>query len=108
MVLPAAGVALLATGCNPHMYGALGTQVAEFYFSGSSTAAIRAHALHACSGLPGTQAYPLPKAGAPAASVVYDVRFNVTHASNMQLQRLLTCMSRQRDVTGYDIPDDDD
>jgi hypothetical protein len=101
----AAGVALLAAGCNSHVYGSLGNQVAEFYFTGSATAAMKAHAVQACSGLKGTSPYALPRGNAPLASQVYSVRFDVTHASNAQLQALLNCMSRQKGVTGFNIPD---
>jgi hypothetical protein len=108
MLLLAAGVTLVATACNANLYSGLGRQVAEFTFSASATQAMRAHALKACSGLPGTKAYRLPPKNSSLASQIYDVRFDVTHADNLQLQRLISCMTKQPGVQGVNIPDQSD
>ncbi|MHB2022535.1 MAG: hypothetical protein ACYCO3_04270 [Mycobacteriales bacterium] len=98
--------AALLSGCSGKLTRGLAAREVVVYFATEPTIAQQKAVLHACSGIPGTVAEALPKANAPLSTRVYGVRFRVDHATNKQLAKLLSCLSRQgsHGVSGYNIP----
>ncbi|MHB8342021.1 MAG: hypothetical protein ACYDB7_12745 [Mycobacteriales bacterium] len=90
-------VAPTATGCLSGASLSLKRElVVDFAPGYQQNQAVHDAVRKACSGLPGV----LTETPGPGSIAVYDVRFDITHASTRQLNRLYTCLSTQPGVEG--------
>ena len=89
-------VILLLAGC---------TQQRELvvHFKPGTTQAVRAAALHACTGAaPKTSPEPMPTASAASSDQVNDVRFRIDSADDRDIAQLETCLAKQPGVAGFE------
>lgn len=93
---------LVLGGCSG---GALSKRELVVVFSSSATAADHRAALDACTGVaPHTSPEPII-ASTYVSDRVGNVRFRIDHANDHDIAMLLKCLTKQRGVLGYNIPD---
>lgn len=98
-----AALAVMATavGCS----GSLSKRELVVHFLPTATPADHRAALTACTGVaPNTSPEPI-LVSHYASDRVGDVRFRIDHADDHDIAMLLTCLTKQRGVNGYNIPD---
>ncbi|HEV2370821.1 MAG TPA: hypothetical protein VGS19_01515 [Streptosporangiaceae bacterium] len=97
----AAVLALLAGGCA-QFDSALGQREAVVQFRPGTTNVARLAVRAACSRVPQAKPEPLPKDHL-AVDLLYDVRYQVSNASDGDLARLQECLQRFPSVTGIEF-----
>jgi hypothetical protein len=96
-----AAAACVAAGCA-NFNSALGKQEAVVTFSPGTSQAAMMKVRSACSGVPGAHPEAVPP-GANATSGLYDVRFQINQASDTDIAKLESCLSRFHSVRGINI-----
>jgi hypothetical protein len=99
-VTVAVGVTLLASGCAKFDQ-ALGQQEEVVIFQPNTTSAVKLHVRQACSHIPQAKVEPLPT-DHKLSDEVYNVRYEVGTASNVELAELQQCLSKFRAVVGLE------
>ena len=69
-------------------------------FTPSATAADHARVWGMCQHIPNVDPEPLDTTSKSKATLLYNVRFRVDHATNLQLQQLYTCLKQDSTVVG--------
>ena len=99
---------VLASGCAKFDQ-ALGQQEEVVIFQSNTSQAVKLKVRAACSHIPGAAVEPLPT-DHMMSDELYNVRYEVGHASVVELARLQQCLTKFRSVTGLetDTPGGDD
>jgi hypothetical protein len=93
--------ALASAGCS-QFDAALGKQELVVTFRAGTSQDAMTQARAACSNIPNSAPEPMPTA-ANVTSGAYDVRFRIDHASDADIARLQTCLSRFKSVQGVNV-----
>jgi hypothetical protein len=99
MVLAAA--AGLSAGCAK-FDAALGQQQAVVTFTPGTSQNVMMKVRSACSSVPGATPLAVPH-GSNATNGIYDVRFSIDQASDSDVAKLETCLSKFHSVKGINI-----
>ncbi len=106
IALSMAAVVVSASAC--HATSGLSTQEIVVVFKPGTTQTDHATVWAACQRLPGTSIEPLVTTSKYKSTLLNNVRFRVDHASNYQLQKLYSCLTAQKSVSGYNTDGSDD
>lgn len=101
-----AGLALGCTLAGCRQTASLSMQEVVVQFKDGATAADHARVYEECGNLPGASPEPLVTDSKYKATLLYNVRYRVDHASNYELQQLYNCLSKDPSVEGYKPPTD--
>lgn len=107
--LLAGGLCVLASlgmlaGCR--QMDKLAQQEVVVVFKDGATQTDHARVYNECKGLAGIDPEPLVTQSKYPATLLYNVRYRVDHASNAQLQQLYDCLGKDPSVAGYKPPVD--
>lgn len=94
---------LFAAGCG-HLASNLSERELVVVFKAGSTDADREQVRSQCGTSAGVKLEPVGSQKL-AAQRVYNVRYRIDNASDAELAHLLDCLSKQKSVEGYDIPE---
>ena len=97
---------MFAGGC--HATSGLSKAEIVVVFKSGATQADHAAVWNACQHLPGVSEEPLVTSSKYKSTMLNNVRFEVTKASNYQLQQLYSCLTNQDSVSGYNTDGSDD
>lgn len=103
-----AAAALLVglSGCR--QTAGLSKQEIVVHFTTGATAADHARVWALCQRIPNVDPEPLDTTSKYKATLLYNVRYRVDHATNLQLQQLFDCLKQDPTVSGYDNGDSAD
>ena len=107
----AGGVAATAVlwavvGCR--QTASLSKQEIVVVFTTGATAADHARVWGLCQHIPGVDPEPLDTTSKYKATLLYNVRYRVDHATNLQLQQLFNCLKQDPTVVGTNSGDSAD
>jgi hypothetical protein len=94
------------TGCR--QTASLSKQEIVVQFATGATAADHARVWALCEHITNVDPEPLVTKSKYAATLLYNVRFRVDHATNLQLQQLFNCLKQDPTVSGYTTGDSAD
>src|SRR5450432_2132124 len=94
------GAALLAALTACRQTANLSKQEVVVQFTADATQADHARVWAMCQNVDGATPEPLVTKSNYPATLRFNVRFRVDHASNYQLQQLYSCLSKDATVTG--------
>jgi hypothetical protein len=97
---------LALTGCR--QTSGLSKQEIVVHFTTDATAADHARVWALCQHIPNVDPEPLDTTSKYKATLLYNVRYRVDHATNLQLQQLFNCLKQDPTVSGYDNGDSAD
>ena len=97
---------LALAGCR--QTASLSKQEIVVVFTSSATAADHARVWGLCQHIPGVDPEPLDTTSKYKATLLYNVRFRVDHATNLQLQQLFNCLKQDPTVVGTNSGDSAD
>ena len=93
-------------GCR--QTASLSEQEIVVQFTTSATAADHARVWGLCQHIDNVDPEPLVTKSKYPATLLYNVRFRVDHATNLQLQQLFNCLKQDPTVSGYTTGDSAD
>ena len=96
-------VGFLSAACG-HLGSSLSQRELVVVFKPGTTDADREHVRSQCGSSAGVTLEPVGSQKL-VAQRVYNVRYRIDHASDAELAKLLDCLSKQKSVEGYDIPE---
>jgi hypothetical protein len=94
------------TGCR--QTASLSKQEIVVQFATGATAADHARVWALCEHITNIDPEPLVTKSKYPATLLYNVRFRVDHATNLQLQQLFNCLKQDPTVSGYTTGDSAD
>ena len=94
------------TGCR--QTASLSRQEIVVQFTTGATAADHARVWALCEHITNVDPEPLVTKSKYPATLLYNVRFRVDHATNLQLQQLFNCLKQDPTVSGYPTGDSAD
>ena len=100
------GLLCALTGCR--QTASLSKQEIVVQFTTGATAADHARVWTLCQHIDNVDPEPLVTKSKYPATLLYNVRFRVDHASNMELQQLFDCLKQDPTVSGYTTGDSAD
>jgi hypothetical protein len=101
-----AALLLALTACR--QTSGLSKQEIVVVFTTGATAADHARVWALCQHIPNVDPEALDTTSKYKATLLYNVRFRVDHATNLQLQQLFNCLKQDPTVAGYDNGDSAD
>jgi hypothetical protein len=99
-------VVFALSGCR--QTSGLSKQEIVVQFTTSATAADHARVWALCQYIPNVVPEPLDTTSKYKATLLYNVRFRVDHATNLQLQQLFNCLKQDPTVLGTNSGDSAD
>ncbi|HEY5050119.1 MAG TPA: hypothetical protein VII50_04405 [Acidothermaceae bacterium] len=93
-------------GCR--QTASLSKQEIVVQFTTDATAADHARVWALCQHIDNVDPEPLVTKSKYPATLLYNVRFRVDHASNLELQQLFDCLKQDPTVSGYNTGDSAD
>jgi hypothetical protein len=100
------GAAALAAGGCSQFDAAMGKQEAVVAFKPGTSQATMVSIRDACAKIPGATPEAIPK-DINATSGTYDIRYLVTQASDADIARLSSCLSKFKSVQGVNLEQQD-
>lgn len=102
----ALGLLCALAGCR--QTSGLSKQEIVVHFTTNATPADHARVWALCQHIPNVVPEPLDTTSKYKATLLYNVRYRVDHATNLQLQQLFDCLKQDPTVAGYDNGDSAD
>jgi hypothetical protein len=94
-------IGLLSSLAGCRQTASLSKQEIVVYFATGATAADHARVWALCQHIDNVDPEPLVTTSKYPATLLYNVRFRVDHATNLQLQQLFNCLKQDPTVSGY-------
>lgn len=104
--IAALGLLCALAGCR--QTSGLSKQEIVVHFTTNATPADHARVWALCQHIPNVVPEPLDTTSKYKATLLYNVRYRVDHATNLQLQQLFDCLKQDPTVAGYDNGDSAD